>query len=53
MSRAVDITDLSKVLDTASIKVEGRDFLRAIAETTPAFGAQVRVFWIFFDFDLL
>ena len=40
MSRAVDITDLSKTLDTSGIRVEQRDFMRAIAETTPAFGAQ-------------
>ena len=52
MSRAVDITDLSKVLDTASIKVEGRDFLRAIAETTPAFGAQVRVCFGYFSISI-
>jgi vesicle-fusing ATPase len=39
MSRAVDITDLSKTLDTSQIRVEQKDFVRAIAETTPAFGA--------------
>jgi vesicle-fusing ATPase len=44
LSRNIDASSV-KALDTSSIKVEWDDFMRALAETVPAFGNKVWCYW--------
>ena len=41
LNRQVDVTDLSKAIDEESIKVTMEDFVQALGEVKPAFGAVV------------